>query len=390
MAAVLGSLVGLLSILATFRYEMAITLPRDEENARAVLYACLLLACLSSTLAILLAWLCGEWVFARLGVPDLYRYWWLLPASLLGFSLYQSFYYWVSRNKGYSILAGTRLSQAGGGALTAIGMGLLSNGPLGLLLSALVFNSLGVRRLSRGALGSMLSKVLLVLFRRVVSALRSYGRFATFSAGAALLNSTGTLLSPLLFATVYDKETVGAISLAQRVVLLPMSLVGIAVAQVFLSECAEMIRERPSAVPAFFRSITRKMAFLALCLLFLGGCCPFFFPFVFGARWQTAGLFAAMMSVSCSAQLVVSPISTIAVLTDRQDLQFALDALRTVFVLVSIWLPAHIGGSAIQAVACYAFAMTVTYGISYIAYRSLAVRCATTCPKSGNTQDRPR
>jgi lipopolysaccharide exporter len=149
---------------------------------------------------------------------------------------------------------------------------------------------------------------------------------------------------------------------------------------VFLAESAEMVRERPAEVPAFFRSVTRKMLLPALGLLCLGAVCPFAFPIVFGPQWKTAGLYAAILSISCGAQLIVSPVSTIPILRQRQDLQFALDALRMVAVVLAVWLPSRYGAGGTVAVGCYAAVMTAIYGISYLTYLRLANGCTLSAP----------
>ncbi len=385
LVAVLSSLVGVLSILATFRYEMALTLPRKEEEALDVLSLCLLLGTASALIVGLLAWACGRSLFTWLGVPGLYPYWWLVPTSLLGAGVYQSLCMWALRRKAYRDIAATRLHQAVGGAVTSIGLGLLWVGPFGLLLSSLVSGSLGIVRLGRDVLASALRKG---LFERAMGALKIYRRFAIFTTGAACLNSTGTLFPPLLFAVFYGQSTVGSVSLAQRVVSLPMFVLGSAVSQVFLAEASEMVRERPAQVAGFFQSVTHKMAPFAFGVLALGAVCPFVFPVAFGARWQTAGYFAALMAVSCAAQLVVSPISSITIMMQRQDLQFAVDAVRTVLVLLAIWVPAHWGRSAMVAVGCYVVVQTLLYGLYFVVYCRLARTCSmSSAPRSALVED---
>jgi O-antigen/teichoic acid export membrane protein len=370
LVAVLSSFVGILSILATFRYEMALTLSRNEEDALGILSLCLLLVSASTLAVALLAWACGQRLFAWLGVPNLYAYWWMVPASLLGAGVYQSLGMYSLRRKAYKDIAVTRLDQAVGGAATSIGLGLLRPGPLGLLLSNLASGSLGIARLGQGVLGQAVRTK--GLFKRSIRALKAHRRFATFTAGAACFNSTGTLLPPLLFAVFYGQETVGSIGLAQKVVGLPMSVLGSAVGQVFLAEASEMVRERPAQINGFFRSVTYRMAPPALGVLAVGMVCPFVFPEAFGARWQTAGFFAAMMAVYCAFQLVVSPISNIAIITQRQDLQLSLDVARTVVVSLAICVPAYWGKNELTVMGCYAIAQTLLYGLYFTVYYHLA------------------
>jgi O-antigen/teichoic acid export membrane protein len=371
-AAVFTALVGFLCTLATFKYEMAIMLPEHEEESRDVLRACVLLSLFTTVIMAIFTWWGGDWAFSRLGAPILYRYWWLLPVGLLGTALYQSFYYWTLRGKKYVVLARTRLQQAVGGALVTVGTGCMAKGPLGLLLGTCCSLTLGIGRLSRH---SLVEKSLAAQFRaphEIIAALRSYGGFALLTTSASLLNSTGLLLPPILFSALYGQQTAGSFSLAQRVVLLPGNFIGAAMAQVFLSEAAEILRERPSELRPFFTLVTRRMAPLALGLLVVGAICPWAFPLAFGARWKTAGIFAAFLALSCSAQLIVSPVANISILRKRQDLQLMLDALRTVLVLGAIILPALCGWGALIAVGCYALSMTVMYALYYALYRHLA------------------
>jgi O-antigen/teichoic acid export membrane protein len=371
-AAVFNALVGFLCTVASYKYEMAIMLPDHEEQSRDVLTACVVLSVFTSVVLGIFTWWCGDWAFGRLGAPILHRYWWLLPIGVLGSALYQSFYYWTLRPKNYVVLAKTRLQQAVGGALVTIGTGCISKGPLGLLLGTCFSLTLGIGRLSRSSLIKKSMAAQLCAPHRIVDTLRSYGGFAFLTTSASLLNSTGLLLPPILFSALYGQQTAGSFSLAQRVVLLPGNLVGAAMAQVFLSEAAEILRERPSELRPFFTLVTRRMAPLALGLLIVGAVCPWAFPLAFGARWKTAGLFAAFLALSCAAQLVVSPVANISILRKRQDLQLMLDALRAFLVLGAIILPAVCGWGALVAVGCYALGMTVMYALYYVLYRHLA------------------
>lgn len=375
VAAVFGSVVGILLLLGTFRYEMAITLPADEEKARDLLFLCLGLGMLSASVAALFAWSAGPRFFAWIGVPRLYRYWWMIPLALLGGSFYQSLNYWVLRNKDYRSLATTRFKQSLSGSLTSIGFGLWRSDPIGLLVGAFMSSSAGVIQLSRGAFhvravarpGRLLSRL-----RAVAS---EYFKFAAFTSGAGLLNAVGTIVPPVIISALYGEAVTGSFSFALRLVGLPVGLVGTAVSQVFLAEASQLVRERPVELPDFFRKVRRKMSLLSGGILLLGVISIPLFPLVFGGRWRMAGLFAGLMSIYCAAQIVVSPISTICLILKRQDVQFFLDALRAVVVVLALWLPGKLGGSCLAAIGCFSLAMTVTYGIYYSVYSHLASNC---------------
>ncbi len=57
--------------------------------------------------------------------------------------------------------------------------------------------------------------------------------FPLFSAGATILNHAATTLPPIMLAAFYTPQVTGLFGLAQRMISLPMVLVGAAVSQVF-------------------------------------------------------------------------------------------------------------------------------------------------------------
>jgi O-antigen/teichoic acid export membrane protein len=372
IAAVFNSTLGTLLLAATCRYEMALMLPQNEEDARSVLWCCLALGCFASLASGIAALCLGRWLFALLGAPELYRYWWMVPLALLGGSLYQCFSVWALRRKAYMALSGTKVSQAMTGYTVSIVVGAIWKGPIGLLLGSFCSMSMGVGRLCRGSFWRERTAAPGAVVRRIAKVLHSYGRFAFLTTGATLLSSAGTLLAPLLFSTHYPQSIVGHFSLAQRVISVPGSLIGMAVGQVFIAEAAEILRERPAEMPHFFKKVTRKLAPVVLGLLLMGALCPWAFPLAFGARWKTAGVFAAMLSVLAAVQIVVAPIGDISVLRQRQGIQIGLGLLRTLVVIGSICIPAHFGLGPMFAVGTYTLGMSLVSVIAYFFYERMA------------------
>jgi O-antigen/teichoic acid export membrane protein len=175
-----------------------------------------------------------------------------------------------------------------------------------------------------------------------------------------------------MLAGLYGSQVTGWFGLAQKVMFLPLSLIGVAVGQVFLGEAAQAMKEDPNSLADLFRRITRRM--LVFCIPIIGGgaLSPWLFPIIFGAQWATAGTYAACISVYCAVQLVVSPISTIAILRKRQDLQFIFDTLRAGMVALALWLPSFWDHTGLAAVITYSLVMALTYCFYYEAYKRIA------------------
>jgi O-antigen/teichoic acid export membrane protein len=111
-------------------------------------------------------------------------------------------------------------------------------------------------------------------------------------------------------AAVYGKEAAGSFALMQRVVAVPMSLVGANVADAFHARLAVMVRETPARCPGLFRKTFALLAALgavpAVVLLLWGR--PLFL-LVFGKEWGVAGEMATLVVPWIWLQLAVGPLS---------------------------------------------------------------------------------
>jgi len=133
-----------------------------------------------------------------------------------------------------------------------------------------------------------------------------------------------------------------------------------------------LIEKEPARVYDLFRRVSRKLAPMSGLLMVGGLFCPVLFPLVFGAKWAQSGQFAGLLAVFCAAQMLVSPVSNIAVLMRRQGSQLVLDALRTTAVVLSLWLPYRAGASPLEATAWFVGSTLGLYAGYYVFYRQLA------------------
>jgi O-antigen/teichoic acid export membrane protein len=370
--AVFNSLLGIIVIIASLRYELAIPLTTENNKALEVLVLCFGLIILFIVLTCSAIWWGGDWIASVMKDRSLKPWLWLLPLGVAGAGTYQALNYWTIRRQRYTELAQTKLSQSVTGTATMLGVGAAYPGPLGLLLSALASQSLGIFLLLRDVAAVARARIAPFSLKGLLSVAYEYWQFPLFSSAAALTNSAGSILPPLMLASLYGSQVTGWFGLAQKVMLLPLSLIGVAVGQVFLGEAAQIMRERPDSLPDLFRRMTGRMLVLGIPIIAGGALSPWVFPFIFGPKWATAGTYAAFISIYCAIQIVVSPISTIAILRKRQDIQFIFDALRAGMVALALWLPSFWDRTGIIAIISYSLVMSGTYCLYYIAYKRIA------------------
>ena len=357
-----ASLIGILSVAASLKYELAIPLPEDEESALNLLALALLLAVGSCLVwAIVVAFAGGE-LSRAMRVPALEPYLPLIPLGVLFVGVYQALNYWAIRKNAFRLIARTRIVQSVDAAAVQLGLGVAVSGPGGLLLGSLVGQAAGGGSLVR-PLWATRERV-----RRAVSSSRirvvagRYRRFPIFSTGSAVLNSVGILAPAFLLSALYGTQVGGWYALADRVSRVPLTLVGTAVGQVYLSRAALLAREAPQRLLVLYLRATRHLLVVGVVLVALTATlAPVVFPPVFGPGWRNAGTYVALLSAMLVAQFVFNPLSQTLYVLEKQSLVMALDTLRAFVAVGALTLPRGFDLPATWAIACFSVAMTSMY-----------------------------
>ena len=364
LLAVYASLLAMIGVVSSLRYELAIPLPEDDGEAANVAALCLILVVISTMLTGVLVFLMGSAIATALGVPTLAGYLWLLPVGVLLTGFYSVFNYWAVRTKRFTTIAGTTLRQAV--ATIAIQLAAFKLGGIALLFGQVAGQGVGTTTLGLPALKSAGFKQ--VSWAGVKNAAGRYKRFPIFLTWDGLLNTTGSQLPPLLFAYFFSPVAAGLYALANRVLNLPMTIIGGAVGQVFFANGADAFRKREhgSLVSQFQEKLIHIGAPLTMLLILIG---PDLFSILFGESWRQAGDFARWMAPWLLFNFVYSPLSTLFAVLELQKQVLSLQFILLTSRMIALGVGAVIGDlfiavalfSLVSAVCYLAFILWVTH-----------------------------
>jgi O-antigen/teichoic acid export membrane protein len=363
------ALLGILSGAAGLRYELAIPLPEKERDAIALVLLALAISMVLSIAASIFTWFAGSRFLEWAGLSSLVPYMWLLPIGMVLTTSYQIFNFWAIRHRTYGAIARTKMSQAIGNVVTQGVAGSLSLGPIGLIVGNLVGRGLGTVTLARGFMKSLNQAKAINLFE----AARRFIRFPKYSSVATTINIAGVQAPVLLITAYFGPEAAGWFLLSQRIMGLPMSLIGQSAGQVFTGEAATLARVDPARFYQMFLRVSSHL-FIIGCpvLLLVGLIAPLFFGKIFGSGWEMSGNVTLVLTPMYIAQFTISPVSQTLSILERQDLQLYSDIIRLFVGVGSIWLTGGILGlSALYSIGIYGLAMMGAYLL--LGYMSLIV-----------------
>lgn len=359
LLAVYASLLGIFTVVAGGRYELAIPLPEKEEDARGLLKISLSLVLLTTLCTAVLVIVAGHPLAKLMKAPSLGAFLWLLPIGILFSGAYQALSYLVLRRKGFPLMARTRVYQGGGSSGVQLLLGLLKVRPLGLFVGQIVGQGAGIASLWRSIRKTQPERP--EKSQPARSLAKRYSRFPLLSTWGAVFNALSTQLPVIFLAALFGPMVTGFYALGLRVLQTPLNLFGTAIGQVFFSEAAQAHREG-RLVRVVEKGFSKLLPLGCSLLLPLAVTAPEVFSLVFGPPWRTAGVYAQMLAPWILLNLIISPLSTLTTVLERQDAEMIFQSSFLLARLGALFIGKHLGGATVS-LAAFAFVSALWLGI---------------------------
>ena len=361
-----SSILAILAIAGGFRYDIALPLAKNDEDAANLFIFFLLLLSVTTICLSLIIFLFGDNLLSFFHIESLKPYGILLLIGFFGISFYGGLTSWVSRRRDYTRITHTRIYQSIGGSGSKIILGFFSTGPLGLLIGTLLSQVMGIGTLVRYMWENDRAYFTTLSFSRMAENARRYIQFPLFSFPAAVINALALQLPVFMLTAIYGLQIVGMYSLAYSLLIVSSSLISSAMAQVFYAEVSNMMRENSNKIKELYVATTRKLLVLGLpligipCLL-----APFLFPLIFGEVWKEAGIYCLPLSLMALSNFVISPTSMLGGYGfNHWTLLF--DISRTALVFICFYLVQLFSLPVLSALFFYSLVMTFMYGVLYV------------------------
>ncbi len=330
--AVFNSVVFIFSVVAALRYELAIPIPKSEQDAFHVLLLAIISTISFAGLMFVVILFQSSW---RQYVPNfdtIKPFIWLIPLGVIGTSIFQICSFWAIRKRDFQVIAKTTFGRSVISVLLQIVFGSLKVGPAGLIISDIVsrFGGFGSFFILFKSDLALLKKV---SFSEILRIGREFRKFPMFSAWASLFNSVSLHLPDLFFPLYYGAKIGGLFVFANYVIGLSLGMLSQSVGQVFLGEAAILLKKNSVDVRRLLLR-TAKNLFLLFSIPIIIFCIfsPTIFSVIFGPSWQVSGEYVRLLAVNYILQSAIVPISSIINLSQHQVWQILWDATRVLLI----------------------------------------------------------
>ena len=310
LLALYAAFVSILGVIATGRYEIAVMLPKENEEAKTILQASIFIAFFLAVLLTIPILIWNTQIANLLGNPDISIWLYLVPLSVFFTGVYQALTYWNNRQKKFKNTAVSRVNQSllQGAAQTLLGFskvggGLIIGQFIGILSSVIYL----IRK----------DKTYKIVFQKVErkkinTQLKKYQKFPKYGVFGGLCDAAAVQMPILLLTKFYSSSVTGMFSLTFKVLNMPTAIISSAIGQVLFQKVVEISHSEPEKLTAYIVKIFILLFLIylpAIPILFLWG--DVLFGFVFGSEWQQAGTYAGYLVIAVAIRFAVSPLSAV-------------------------------------------------------------------------------
>lgn len=368
-----------ISVVGAGRYDQAILLPSEEEDALnivALSWIVLLALCAALTLLIALSYgslpaswldtLHGDWLY-------------LLPMAVLATTSFQILSNWNNRCGRFPKLAVSRAAQGSSAGAAQCGLGYGGLQGAGLIWGWLAGQIVGVSMLLRSNLRSLRDGLPHVNRSRMAANARHYRRFPLLSTWGCVFDSGAFMMVLLIVSHTFSSTVTGLFSFTQRVLAMPLFLISSAIAQVLHQRIARMNNEDASGIlPYVLRAAVVLSAIAIPFVIVLSLFGTELFTFVFGASWSDAGRYAGLLSLAVGIRFIVSPLTVVLALNHNVKSSVQWQVLYFFSVTVTLGLGSRLPIE--DFLKLYVVHELILYSIYFIVIVKGALRRPEPCP----------
>ena len=176
--------------------------------------------------------------------------------------------------------------------------------------------------------------------RGVICLAKANRKFPLYDAPARFVELSLASIALIIMTFFWDKSEIGCYSMVTQFIILPISIVGSSMGNVFYRELSESVGQPDVIAITTQRAckITFLLSFLPLIFFVMGG--DNLLTIVLGDKWEGAGKIAICLCIYSVPLILSEPLLPVFRSLDRQELRFRLNVMNFILSLGSLFVAA--------------------------------------------------
>jgi len=335
--AVFTSITNIFAVIICLRYELTIVIPKEDDNGFALLNISYLISTIFSFIVALIFFLYGNLIYRMFDATALQQYWYYVPITLILTGIIQASNYWLIRKRSFKIISLNKIVPVLAVNIVSISFGLFGKANIEARLFSNIISLVSNILIIVPAIIPDYKHVKKNLKKKYQEQFFKYSNCLKFDVWSALISNLSWMVVPILINTFYSANEAGQYSIGLRVIQIPLSIIGASFSQVFYKNACE--KRYSGELYSYTIGVIKKLIVLTLPLIIvlLLFSKPMFIYF-FGKEWGLAGEYAQIMSIWALAAFIATPISTIMIITNKQNILLISNIIIFISRLVSLYV----------------------------------------------------
>lgn len=373
LLAVITSIVSVLSVVGSGKYEGGILVAEDKNEAAhlavlSVLVGFVFMAVIWPIVQLLF----GDKLSIWMNEPELSRWLYVCPISAFSIIVFNVYNEWCVREKYFKALSVNKMVNSGATTLGKVFLGLVKIVSQGLVIGDMagrIISAVGCAVRAMVKDGTSFRKVRM---RGILNSAAKYKEFPLYNMPGRLLNTLGQSMPILMLTAFFSADKAGLFSMATMVFVLPVSVIGNTLGDVYRQRANEEYRATGQCLKSFDKllKLTSLMGFGAL-LIFVW-ILPWLMRVILGAEWYVAGQYAQILAPMMVLSFIANPLSGLFIVADKLRQFFYWQLLYVIGSTLPLWLGHLVFGNIEATLVVYAVAMGIVYLTSIIMTRRFA------------------
>jgi O-antigen/teichoic acid export membrane protein len=333
---VYSSIIAILLVISSLKYELAIILPKKDKEAAAVFFLSVILNLAFNIFLLLVIILWKSKILTYLNLADTYsNYLYLVPLGTFLFSLYTSINYWLIRKKRFLPISLNKFVRRGCEGIAQVTFK-FAKVPNGLIYGDLIGH---IGNICSGIYQGIRSGLTYHLFSpgKIRYVFIKYSEYPKYNIVPGFMSACSFLLPALMINKFYSTDSLGFFDLSKLLLSVPLALIASSVSNVLLQRVAEKDKLKLS----IRRDLTSILSFALLVVFFEIILIQFWaedlFRIFFGEKWILSGTISKILVWAFAFNFLVSSFSSIFISLKKIKLWSLWQVLYFISILSLFW-----------------------------------------------------
>ena len=326
----------IVSIIATFRLEVAIVIPKKDDESNTLLFLVLISSFAVSTLVLVATLTVYNLDFIDINVGGYIH---LIALSVLVHSWYKGFYFTSLRYKLFNVLAYNRIIISISVLLLSITIPLIHKGPLGLIISNIVAYIIGLSIL----IVVNNKSYIIMRIKNLRDTFLLHKNYPIYDMPSALFIQLSNRLPIILLSNFFPIKLIGQYSLTQRMLDLPVSFISTAISDTFKQKASEEYNYNGECLNIFIETRNLLIILSIVPYIIIQFYSPIIFSFIFGPEWVIAGEYAQILALMFLLRFITGPLSYMFYIRNKMKNNMYGQIVKFIFSVIALFIGVYYG-----------------------------------------------